>query len=49
MPNSRTLSAVASPMQAILMPPKARASRPCSLNFSQIALTEFCEVNTIHA
>ena len=44
MPNARTASAVASPMQAILTPPKCRASRPCSANFSQTARTALTEV-----
>jgi hypothetical protein len=49
MPKARTASAVAWPMQAILTPPKWRASRPCSANFSHTARTALVEVNTIHA
>ena len=49
MPNARTASAVASPMQAILTPPKWRASRPCSANFSQTARTALTEVKIAQA
>ena len=49
MPNARTASAVASPMQAILTPPKCRASRPCSANFSQTARTALTEVKITQA
>src|SRR6185312_2455593 len=49
MPKPRTASAVASPMQAIFTPPKWRASRPCSANFSHTALTALTLVNTVQA
>ena len=49
MPNARTASAVASPTQAILTPPKCRASRPCSANFSQTARTALTEVKIVQA
>src|SRR6185436_8999200 len=49
MPNARTASAVASPMQATLTPPKCRASSPCSANFSQTARTALTEVKTVQA
>ena len=48
MPNSRTLSAVAVPTQAILTPENARASSPNSANFSHTARTALVEVNTTH-
>ena len=48
-PNARTASAVASPIQAIFTPPKWRASRPCSANFSHTARTALIEVNTTQA
>ncbi|SLI39612.1 Uncharacterised protein [Mycobacteroides abscessus subsp. abscessus] len=48
MPNERTLSAVASPTQAIFTPEKARASRPNSANFSHTARTALVEVKTTH-
>ena len=49
MPNARTASAVASPMQAIFTPPKWRASRPCSANFSHTARTALTDVKMVHA
>jgi hypothetical protein len=36
-------------MQAIFTPPKLRASRPCSANFSQTARTALTEVKMTHA
>jgi len=48
MPNSRTLSAVAVPTQAILTPENARASSPNSANFSHTARTALVEVKTTH-
>src|SRR5690606_31105856 len=49
MPNARTASAVTGPMQAIFTPPKWRASRPCSVNFSQTARTALAEVKITQA
>src|SRR5690606_4831634 len=48
-PKARTASAVTGPTHAIFTPPKWRASRPCSANFSHTARTALVEVKITHA